>query len=68
MTVFDDKGVLMIKMSPHEALATIKSLTEQLITGSPNVGRFERILDDDGRDFSIAVEPERRGLRVGVDL
>lgn len=56
MIVFDDKGVLMVKMSPNEALQTIKSLTEQLLSGSPNVGRYERILSEDGRDFSIAVE------------
>lgn len=55
MKVFDDKGVLMIKMSPEEALQTIRSLAEQLNTGSCNGGRLETFLKDDGRDFSIAV-------------
>lgn len=56
MTVFDQEGVLMIRMNQNEALETIKSLSEQLISGSPNVGRVETILNNDGRDFSIAVE------------
>lgn len=70
MKVFDAEGVLMVRMSEAEALATIKSLTDQLLSGSPNVGRFEKHLEDDGRDFSIAVEKpaHSQDLRVGVDL
>jgi len=56
MRVFDDKGVLMIRMSRPEALKTIRSLSEQLIENSPNCGRYEEFLDSDGRDFSISVE------------
>ncbi len=61
MKVFDAKGVLMVRMSRDEALSTIQSLTEQLLSRSSNVGRFEKFLDDDGRDFSIAVEDTAKG-------
>ena len=66
MTVCDEEGVLMIRMSPAEALATIQSITSQLLAGSPNVGRYEKFLDKDGRDFSIAVEGASRELGKGV--
>ena len=56
MTVFDDKGVLMIKMSWTEALETIRSLSEQMVRGDPNTNRYEKFLDGDGRDFSISVQ------------
>ena len=62
MTVFDDKGVLMVKMSELEALATIKSLSAQLLSGDCNTGRYEQVLNEDGRDFSIAVEMIHRTL------
>jgi hypothetical protein len=55
MTVFDDKGVLMIKMSRQEALETIRSLSEQMARNNPNTNRYEKFLDD-GRDFSISVQ------------
>lgn len=58
MTVFDDKGILIIHMNHDEALETIKSLSSQLLSKSPNTGRVETILKDDGRDFSIAVTRE----------
>lgn len=58
MDVFDKKGaVLMIRMSRIEALATIQSLASQLISRNPNTMRFEKYLED-GRSFSIAVNPE----------
>ena len=53
MTIFDDKGILMIYMNPDEALATIKSLSSQLFSKDANTERVETILKDDGRDFSI---------------
>jgi hypothetical protein len=56
MRTFDNKGGLMIKMSLDAALLIIKSLIDQMSAGSPNVGRYERVLDDNGRDLSIAVE------------
>jgi len=61
MKVFDSKKhkVLMIYMNSAEALQTIKSLTQQLISKSSNNGRYEKYLDEDGRDFSIAVSDER---------
>ena len=49
----------MIYMNSAEALQTIKSLTQQLISKSSNNGRYEKYLDEDGRDFSIAVSDER---------
>ena len=53
--------VLMIQMNRVEALWTIKSLSEQLARNNPNAGRYEKYLDNDGknaRDFSIAVIEE----------
>lgn len=59
MEMFESKSrkVLMLRVSPHEALKLIESLTQQLLSGSPNKGRYEQYLAD-GRDFSIAVHPE----------
>ena len=56
MTVVDKSGVLMIRMSPDEAVATIQSISSQILGGSSNVGRLETFLTGDGRDFSIAVD------------
>jgi len=53
----DKKGsrpICMIRMNRMEALETIKSLSNQLIANSPNVGRYEQF-DVNGIDFSIAV-------------
>jgi hypothetical protein len=48
------QGVLLLRVNKREALELIQSLTEQMLSGSPNAGRLERFLPD-GRDFSIAV-------------
>jgi hypothetical protein len=50
----DARKVCMVQMNRAEALQTIKSLSEQLITGSPNSDRYEQY-DVNGIDFSIAV-------------
>jgi hypothetical protein len=45
MTIFIEKKkgpsprCVMVRMSQREALMTIKSLTKQMIKGSPNLGR-----------------------------
>jgi tetrahydromethanopterin S-methyltransferase subunit F len=54
MTIVEAEEVMMVRMNEKEALATIKSLVEQILYRSPNHGRYETFLDD-GRDFSIAV-------------
>jgi len=54
--------VLMIQMNRQEALLTIESLTKQLVSGSPNGGRYEKYLED-GRDFSIAVMEDKNNAR-----
>ena len=57
MNAFDDAGILMVRMNEAEALKTIQSIAEQLLSKNPNCGRYEKHLDD-GRDFSIAVRLE----------
>ena len=47
-------GILILRVSPGEALRLISSLSEQIRTGDCNGPRHEQFLDD-GRDFSIAV-------------
>ena len=56
MELFEHKKrkVMLLRVSRHEALKLIESLTQQMLSGSPNKGRYEQYLDD-GRDFSIAV-------------
>jgi len=54
MDLFESKKVLLLKVSPEEALDLIRSLTTQMIVRSPNSGRLETYLKD-GRNFSIAV-------------
>lgn len=49
-------SVLMVRMTVDEAIKTIHSLSAQVISRSPNVGRWEHITED-GIDFSIAVMP-----------
>ena len=49
------KPVMIVSMTPDEALQTIRSLSEQMYMKSPNVGRFEHF-DKNGVDFSIAVD------------
>lgn len=59
MKATDVKGeVLMIRMTRAEAVATIRSLANQIVANSPNAGRLETPLERDGRSFSIAVEDE----------
>ena len=55
MTVVDTEGVLLIRMTQAEAISTALSLLTQVKSNSPNIGRLETYLDEDGRDFSIAV-------------
>ena len=56
MKVITDKRakIIMVKMNKHEALATIRSLTNQMISGNPNAERVE-MTDEEGRYVSIAV-------------
>jgi hypothetical protein len=49
------RKVLMVKMTKSEAIRTIQSLSEQMVNGSPNSGRWEHY-DINGIDFSIAVD------------
>lgn len=51
-----DQG-LFIRMSKMDAINLIHSLTAQMISNSPNVGRWEP-RDSDGKEFTIAVIPE----------
>ena len=48
-----DQG-LFIRMSKMDAINLIHSLTAQMISNSPNVGRWEP-RDSDGKEFTIAV-------------
>jgi hypothetical protein len=48
------RKIIFVEMNRQEALATIKSLSEQLLTGDPNTGRYEKDTKD-GEYFSIAV-------------
>lgn len=50
-------AIVLVRVNEHEAGQLIQSLAEQLISGSPNVGRLETICEG-GEDFSIAVHPE----------
>lgn len=52
-----DQRVVMVQMCRTEAMATVKGLMEQMLSNSPNVGRYESITDE-GIDFSICVEQD----------
>jgi hypothetical protein len=59
MDLFESKShnVILVYMTPDEALTTIQSLIIQMLEDSPNTGRYEQILKD-GRDFSICIRKE----------
>ncbi len=54
----DDSGnfqdVMMLRVSPEEAMQLIRSLSGQLVRGDPNSERLDTVLED-GCEFSIAV-------------
>ena len=56
MELFEHKKrkVMLLWVDRYEALKIIESLTQQMLSGSLNQGRYEQYLDD-GRNFSIAV-------------
>ena len=47
--------VVLLSVSPNEALQLIRSLSNQLAEDFANAGRLETYLED-GRDFTIAVD------------
>lgn len=54
--VINNKKLLFIRVTRNEAMRLIKSLSEQILSNSSNVGRDETYATN-GTDVSIAVEP-----------
>jgi len=50
----DDGDIIFVNTNEVEAMEIIKSLSSQLLSGSPNSGRSE-FIDEDGIYFSISV-------------
>jgi len=58
------KGMgFMLDVNEREAIAIINSLSEQLLTGSPNSGRKE-FFTEEGEYFSIGVHKETEKKKV----
>jgi hypothetical protein len=55
----EEDKVLILRMSAEEAYEQMQSISSQLVSQNPNVGRKERFIEFKKKqnDFSIVVEP-----------